>query len=316
MSPRLIMTLDVTETMHDPGDILRVTLTHPRRPALPAFTAGAHVDVRLPDGRVRHYSLYGDPEDRSCYRIAVKLERDGRGGSRWLHETLRPGATLLVSAPRNHFELATDATHHILLGGGIGITPILAMAQALTASGASFEVHDFARSRATAPLLAELVAVVDPARLHLHLDDELASRADLAALLSLPREGHRVSCCGPAGFMDAVRAATAAWPQDAVRFEAFKPLSDEGFVPEPFDMILTTSGRRLHVPAERTALDVLREAGIALPSSCEIGVCGSCVCDFEDGEPIHRDVLLSPGDRRHRFVPCVSRAKGSITVSL
>lgn len=316
MSPRLIMKLDVADARLDSGDVLVATLRHPRRPMLPAATAGAHVDLHLPEGRVRQYSLCGDLADRSVYRVAVKREAAGRGGSAWLHENLRAGGSLMVSAPRNHFELAEDAERYLLLAGGIGVTPLLAMAHALSGAGKPFHLHDFARSRAAAPLLVELASAVPAEAVSLHFDDEPETRLDLASFLAVPRPGTQVYCCGPAGFMEAVRQAAASWPEDAVRFEAFQPLFDEGFAPEPFEIVLRSTGASLLVPAERTALDILREAGIELPSSCEIGVCGSCECGYLEGAPIHRDVVLSPRARRERFIPCVSRAAGVIQLDL
>lgn len=316
MSPRLIMKLDIAGVRPSGGDILLVTLRHPRRPELPAASAGAHVDVHLPEGRVRHYSLFGDPADRSAYRLAIKRESGGRGGSLWLHDNLVAGGTLMVSAPRNHFELSDEAESCLLLAGGIGITPILAMAQTLSRAGRPFRLHVFARSRAVAPLQDEVAAALDPASVSCHFDDEPASRIDLSRLLATPRSGTNIYCCGPAGFMDAVRSAAASWPDDTVHFEAFQPLVDEGFAPEPFDLVLRSTGATIPVPAERSALDMLREIGIDLPSSCLMGVCGSCECGYLDGDPIHRDVVLSPRARRNRFIPCVSRAVGSLRLDL
>ncbi|WP_375458935.1 PDR/VanB family oxidoreductase [uncultured Enterovirga sp.] len=316
MSPRLIMKLTVADIRPESGDVLVVDLRHPRRPELPASTPGAHVDIHLPDGRVRQYSLCGDPADRSCYRIAVKREGGGRGGSLWLHENLVPGGTLMVSAPRNHFELSDEADRYLLLAGGIGITPLLAMAHALTRAGKPFHLHDFVRSRANAPMLEEIATAADPACVSYHFDDEPGSRVGFADLLAVPRAGTQVYCCGPAGFMDAVRQAASGWPEEAVRFEAFQPLFDEGFTPEPFEILIRSTGATLPVPTDRSVLDILRSAGIELPSSCEIGVCGSCECGYLDGIPIHRDVVLSPRARRSRLIPCVSRAVGPLQLDL
>lgn len=316
MSPRLIMKLDLAEVRSSGGDVLLLTLRHSRRPALPPATAGAHVDVHLPDGRVRQYSLWGDPADRSAYRIAVKRETSGRGGSLWLHDNLRAGASLMVSAPRNHFELEEGAERYLLLAAGIGITPMLAMAQALTLAGSPFVLHLFARSRQAAPLLDEVRAAVPAERLQCHFSDEPGTRASPAALLAEATPGTQVYCCGPVRFMDAVRDASGHWPDGAVRFEAFQPLSDEGFVPEAFEVVIASTEATLTVPADRSALDVLRANGIELPSSCEIGVCGSCECGYRDGQPIHRDVVLAPRARRDRFIPCVSRAVGTLRLDL
>lgn len=147
-SPRIIMKLTVTAARKEPGDVLVIDLKHPRKPALPAFEAGSHVDVHLPEGKVRQYSLCGDPTELGRYTIAVKRENDGRGGSAWIHETIAVGSTLPVSAPRNHFALKPGEGPTLLLAGGIGITPILAMARALTRQAKPFELHYFTRSRA------------------------------------------------------------------------------------------------------------------------------------------------------------------------
>lgn len=309
------MKLDVAEVRPAGGDILLVTLRHPRRPELPAATAGAHVDVHLPEGQIRHYSLCGDPADRSAYRLAIKREESGRGGSVWLHDHLVTGASLMVSAPRNHFELSDEADRYLLLAGGIGVTPLLAMAHVLARAGLPFRLHDFARTRAVAPLLDEVMKL-DPDCRRCHFDNEPETCIDLTAWLKEPRAGTLIYCCGPAGFMDAVRRATAAWADDTVHFEAFQPLLEKGFVPEPFDIVLRSSGATIPVPAECSALDMLRQIGIDLSSTCLMGVCGSCECGYLDGVPIHRDVVLSPRARRDRFIPCVSRATGSIRLDL
>jgi ferredoxin-NADP reductase len=315
MSARLIMKLEVTDLVHEAGDVAVVSLKHPRRPALPAATAGAHVDVHVPGLGVRQYSLCGDPADRSRYRIAVKREPEGRGGSRWLHENLTVGAMLNVSAPRNHFELDA-AERYLLLAGGIGITPMLAMAHALRADGRPFVLHAFARSRSAVPLLAALEDAAGSDRLALHLSDEPQTRIALVDILARPEPGTLVYCCGSQRFMDGVREAAADWPEDSLRFEAFTALTDPDFVPEPFAIAVPSRDATLPVPAGRSALEVLRELGIELPSSCEIGVCGSCECGVLEGRPIHRDVVLSPRARRTRFIPCVSRAEGTLVLDL
>jgi ferredoxin-NADP reductase len=314
MSSRLIMTLDVVAIERIAADVSAFTFRHPRRPMLPPPTAGSHVDLHLPDGRVRQYSLCGDPADASIYRVAIKREDQGRGGSRWIHETLTAGATLRVSAPRNHFPLAAEARHHILVAGGIGVTPMLAMVRALRRTNGSFELHYCARGPAPA-FIDELAAICEH-RLSVHSGSAGAGRLDAHAMFSTPRPGIHVYCCGPQPLMQAVRAATSAWPEDSVHTEAFKPLVDENFLPQAFDLELAMSGTRLHVPHDRTALEVLRDHGLVLPSSCEIGVCGSCECGYRQGEAIHRDVVLSPAARRSRFMPCVSRARGRIVLDL
>jgi ferredoxin-NADP reductase len=314
MSVRLIMKLEVRAVDRVAADVAVFTFCHPKRPALPTATAGAHVDVYLVDGCVRQYSLCGHPADNSAYRIAVKREEGGRGGSIWMHDALRVGMTVPVSAPRNHFPLALNARHNVLIGGGIGITPMVAMAHALRDAEASFDLHYCARG--SSPPFADLLRGLCGDRLVFHGSATGGKRFDPGGALPAPASGTHVYCCGPAGLMESVRAATAGWPEDHVHTEAFKPLSDESVVPEPFEMQLASDGRVLQVPAHESALDVLRRSGLAVSSSCETGLCGSCECGYVAGEVIHRDSLLSAAARKQRFTPCVSRGRGRIVVDL
>lgn len=315
MTARLIMKLRVAEAVATTPEVLHLSLVHPARPELPAWTAGAHVDLRLPDGRVRQYSLCGDPADRGRYEIAIKREPVGRGGSAWAHDTLAPGAFAHVSAPRNNFPLEPDARRHLLVAGGIGVTPLLAMARALSASGAEYAFHLCAPSPGQAPLLAEVRTVCGP-RLRCWFGSE-GRRLDPGAL-GPAEAGTHVYACGPRRLMDAVQTGLVArgWPVERVHSEHFEPLRDKGFVPEPFEARIASTGQVLHVPADRSLLDVLRRAGFDLPSSCELGVCGSCECGYRDGTVIHRDAVLPLTKRRSRMMACVSRARDAVTLDL
>lgn len=314
-TPRLIMQLDVEDIRAEPGDVRIITFRHPVKPRLPAYQPGAHIDLHLPSGLVRQYSLLGDHKDHSRYVVGVKREANGRGGSAWLHENLGVGDRLPVSAPRSHFALA-EGERHLLLAGGIGITPILSMARSLSDSGKPFTLHYFARSRSVTPLLAEIGQALGPASVSLHFDDEPDTRIDLGALLAKRAAGEQLYYCGPPGFMAAVERFSSDWPEDVVNFEAFAAPPDETFVPEPFVIRLASSGAELQVLAEETALSVLRAAGVSLASSCENGACGSCECGYVGGTPLHRDGVLKPRARANRFIPCVSRAKGTLTLDL
>ena len=314
MSVRLIMKLEVAAIEWVAADLSVFAFRHSKRPDLPEATAGAHVDVHLPDNQVRQYSLCGDPADRSIYRIAVKREAGGRGGSAWLHENVRTGMLLPVSAPRNNFPLAPDARHHVLIGGGIGITPVVAMAHSLCVAKASFEIHYCARG--PSPPFAKALRELCGERLVLHGGAALGARFDPMRVLTGRASGTHVYCCGPAGLMEAVRAATSSWPEDQVHGETFKQLLNDSFAPEPFEIQLASDGRVLRVAADESALDVLRRSGVVLPSSCETGLCGSCDCGYSAGDVIHRDSVLTPAARKSRFTPCVSRARGRIVVDL
>ena len=281
---------------------------------LPQPEAGAHVDIRLPDGRVRHYSLCGDPADCSQYVVAVKREDGGRGGSRWIHENVAAGSGIHVSAPRNHFPLAPDAQAHVLIAGGIGITPMLAMAQQLVRDGAPFVLHYCARSAFRAPLLADAVEVCRT-RLHGWFPHDAGGRRfNAQAVLAALSPGTHVYCCGPAGLVDAVRLATAQQPGVRLHVEAFVPTA-----PRPsqaFELVIASTGQILQVPADRSALSVLRDSGFRVASSCEVGVCGSCECRYLEGKAIHGDVVLGPDRQAKTLMLCVSRGEGRLVLDL
>ena len=315
MTARMIMKLKVTSARPTTPEVLHLRLVHPRRPELPAWTPGAHVDVRLPDGRIRQYSLCGDPADRTHYEIAIKREDAGRGGSAWVHANLLPGSSAHVSAPRNNFPLVEGAREHILIAGGIGVTPFVAMARQLAAEDQNYVLHYCAPLPERAPLLDELRAICGE-----HLRgwfSSTGSRFDPAAI-GVPREDVHVYACGPQRLLDTVRGAlnTAGWPDAQVHSEVFQATLDENFKPEPFDARIASTGAMLHVPANRSLLQVLRDHGLATASSCELGVCGTCVCGYRDGVVIHRDVVLRVASRQDRMTPCVSRARVSVTLDL
>jgi ferredoxin-NADP reductase len=316
MTARLIMKMNVEEARPDTDEVTVYTLRHPWRRHLPSPEPGAHVDLRLPDGRARQYSLCGDPGDDSRYRIAVKREDDGRGASRWIHANLKAGAVAHVSTPRNNFPLVAHARRHVFIAGGIGITPFAAMARRVARRGEDFSLHYCARTSG-APLLGDLRKICAPDRLVTYFSGgPQPRRFDCAAALARCEPGVHVYCCGPQRLTDAVREATRSWPADQVHFEVFKPTLDENFQPEPFDIRIGSTGKTIHVPAARSALDVLREHGFPLPSSCELGVCGSCVCRYSGGAVIHRDSVLSVGDRQDRMMLCVSRARVAVTLDI
>jgi vanillate O-demethylase ferredoxin subunit len=316
MTARLIMKLRVVDRTPSTEDVAIFTFRHPWRTHLPPPQAGSHVDLRLPDGRTRQYSLCGDPADSTVYKIAVKREDKGRGVSRWIHENLTVGATALVSTPRNNFPLVDHADRHVLIAGGIGVTPFVAMAHALARQRQSYELH-FCAHAATAPLIDEIRTICSDDALTTYFSDARgARRFDPERTLAMVQPNVHVYCCGPARLTDAVRAATTHWPESQIHFEVFKPTLDENFNPEPFDIHIASTNETLRVPANKSALEVLREHGLPLASSCELGVCGSCECSYRDGIIIHRDSVLSVGARQDRMMLCVSRARVAVTLDL
>ena len=315
MSARLIMKLRVAKATLTTREVLHLRLVHPKRPELPSWTAGAHVDLRLPDGRTRQYSLCGDPADASCYEIAIKREDAGRGASRWVHEALREGSEAHVSAPRNNFSLVSGARRTILVAGGIGVTPVLAMAYELAAAQADFSVHACFRGPEQAPLLPSLAASCG-SRLTTWFSG--SGRRFDPSVIGPPEDGVQVYACGPARLLDALRAglAEAGWPEAKVHAEAFAALVDETFKPEPFDVRVASTGEMVHVPADRSMLDALKDHGLPMPSSCGIGVCGSCICRYLDCTALLRDAVIPPAKRQDHITPCVSRARVSMTLDL
>jgi vanillate O-demethylase ferredoxin subunit len=285
---------------------------------LPSPTPGSHVDVHLPSGQIRQYSLCGDPDDDTVYQIAVKREDEGRGVSRWMHENLAVGCTIPVSAPRNNFQLAA-VTRHVFIAGGIGITPILSMTRHLARRNVPFELHYCAHEARSAPFLSVLREICGPQRLSTYFsvaEDEPSARLNVEALLKSVTPGTHVYCCGPQRLTQAFRSAALNWPESYVHCEVFKPTLDQNFVPEPFDMRLTSTGEILRVPANKSALDVLRAHGVGLPSSCEFGICGACACRYVEGTVIHRDTVLDVTARQDQIILCVSRARVSVTLDI
>jgi ferredoxin-NADP reductase len=313
MTARLIMKLRVGKTLFTTPDVLHVQLVHPLRPALPEWSAGAHVDLRLPDGRTRQYSLCGDPEDRSRYEIAIKREATGRGGSVWAHENLREGSEVHISAPRNNFPLNATCERNILVAGGIGVTPSLSMARTLKRCGREFTLHFCARSAPEAPLLDELKDICGSS-LRCWFSGE-GHRFDPAVIGPYDASSH-VYMCGPQRLLDAVQDALSEWPEDQVHGEVFQMTIDENFKPEPFEATIASTGQSILVPADRSLLDVLRDNDFVMPSSCEMGVCGSCECGYRDGVVLHRDKVLPVAKRQDRLMLCVSRARLSVTLDL
>lgn len=283
---------------------------------LPPFSAGSHIDVHLPGGLVRPYSLCNDPIDPAHYRIAVLRDPASRGGSVAMHELVREGDGLTISEPRNHFPLHT-APHTVLVAGGIGLTPLLCMAQRLQATGASFELHACNRSLARSAFLDELRAFGE--RFHLHLDDgDAAQKLDLPGVLAAAPAGSRLYVCGPAGFIDFVVSGARAqgWPADHVHLEYFGAAPQDTSGDRAFDVKIASSGKTYRVEAGQTVTAALQAQGVDILVSCEQGVCGTCLTRVLEGQCDHRDAYLTDEEKaRHdQFTPCCSRAKSPLLV--
>lgn len=282
---------------------------------LPAFSAGAHIDLHLPGGLVRPYSLCSDPADTRRYRLGVLKDPASRGGSVAVHQhLLSEGARLAISAPRNHFPLDATATHSVLVGGGIGITPMLAMAAQLQAQGRSFELHYCVRSRAQAAFLGELAAAPWADRVTVHADDEgEAARLNPQALLRGASAGTHLYVCGPNGFMDWVlaeaEAAGLAAPQRHREYFS-APTATPQAGDQPVEIVAKRSGKTVTAAADESLLSALQRVGIKVQVSCEQGVCGTCACTVLEGTPDHRDAYLTDEERadNDQVLVCCSRA--------
>jgi reductive dehalogenase len=289
----------------------RVTLydlVHPEGHDLPEWTAGAHLDLVVAPEYLRPYSLTGDPADRSRYRVAVLREEPGRGGSAMLHRIFSEGRRVFVSKPVNHFELVEDAPHSLLMGGGIGITPMLAFAHRLHALGRPFALHYSAPDRASAAFAGLLAETPFADRMTLHLSAE-GSRADLDALTAELPEGAHVYTCGPDAYMQAVLSAAehAGLPEEARHLEYFSTPEVPDYVNHPFTLRLA-SGREVPVPADLSASDALIAAGVPVDIKCSDGICGVCKCGLRGGAVEHRDFVLSAKQREGALILCQSRA--------
>lgn len=275
---------------------------------LPSWCPGAHIDVVTETGIVRQYSLCGDPGDRTVYRIAVLRQADGRGGSAWLHDRLHEGDRILAGSPRNHFPLETGPGY-VFLAGGIGITPLLAMVRRVAADGADWTLHYGGRTRASMAYVDDLQAI-DASRVRLFPFDECGLIDLDSALGDVDREAY-VYCCGPEPLIDAVEAVCARRGMRP-RTERFSPKDvDSSLTDSPFTVRIASTGADLTVPADRSIVDVLIEAGVDVLTSCEEGTCGTCETGVLDGRPDHRDSVLTEEEQAagDRILPCVSRSR-------
>lgn len=275
---------------------------------LPPWEPGAHIDVVLPDGLTRQYSLTGRMHNQETWRIGVLREPDSRGGSQWIHERAWPGARLHVRGPRNNFPLRA-APRYLFIAGGIGITPIMSMVRHLGASGGPpFRLYYLTRSPAATAFRDELAAL--GGRVVLHHDDGDPSKAfDLWPVLERTTGAH-LYCCGPRPLLEAVRDMTGHWSTAKVHFESFlDAAATRTPADRPFSVRLARANRSVGVGANESILDALRRAGLTLASSCESGTCGTCRTGLLGGEADHRDLVLSDAERERAIMICVSRAR-------
>ncbi|MNZ06962.1 Phenoxybenzoate dioxygenase subunit beta [compost metagenome] len=309
--------VEVLRRTGEAEDIIGLELQAVDGRELPPFSAGAHIDVRTSAGLVRQYSLCNDPHTGGNYRLGVLLDPNSRGGSRAVHEELRSGSRVAIGIPRNLFPLVDESRSITLIAGGIGITPLLAMAYTLHRHGRAFSFHVCART-------AERVAFRDVLqgwgeRVHYHyntVEDPLAPAFDPTRDIGPYVDGHYIYTCGPSGFLEFIRksAAELGWPEDAVRLEHFgaeAPVAGEAITVEA-----RRSGITVEVGPESTIAEALQAAGVPVEMSCEQGICGMCMTKVLDGVPEHRDLYLTEAEkvRNDRMTICCSRAKSACLV--
>lgn len=305
-------TVRVHQTTWLADSVTRVEFRDPGGAELPAWRPGAHLTLHLPNQLAREYSLCGDPAQRDRWSVAVLRERASRGGSAWVHERLTPGALIEVEGPRENFTLE-PAPAHLLIAGGIGITPLLPMANALAASDSDWSILYCGRSRGTMAFIDELSTVAG-SRLRIHADDEQGGPPDLGAALTGLPPGALVYCCGPEPLITAVEATLD--DRSALRVERFRapttvaPAAGEE---RGFDVVCSGSGTRVRVEPQVPVLDALASAGIDVANSCREGICGTCETKVLAGEPDHRDFLLTEEERATgaTMMLCVSRCRSA-----
>jgi ferredoxin-NADP reductase len=288
--------------------VISLTLAAGSGESLPAWEPGAHIDVLLPGGMERQYSLCGDPADRDTWKIAVLREELGRGGSRWLHDNADEGGQLRVRGPRNNFRLV-EAGRYLFIGGGIGITPLLAMIGKADRAGAAWDLVYGGRCSDSMAFQEELGRFGERVRI---LPEDVHGLLDIPRLIAEASDDTIVYCCGPTGLLDVVQKYCADRFPDNLHIERFAPAEPVGprVGDKPVEVVCEYSEKTVHVPAGQSILDALTDAGIDIESSCSEGTCGTCEIAVRAGVPDHRDSVLTEKERAagETMLVCVSRA--------
>ena len=312
------ITVSVVRKTKEAEGIAGFELARPDGAPLPAFSAGSHIDVTVPGGLVRQYSLCNDSAERHRYRIAVLRDAASRGGSAAMHDALKEGDTLTISEPRNHFPLA-HAQRSVLFAGGIGVTPLLCMAQRLSAIGADFTLHYSTRSPERTAFRSEIAAsgFADKVRLH-HDDGDAAQMLNVPEALGPHDPGTHIYICGPAGYINHVLqiAQGMGWPSSQIHLEYFAAAPQDKSADGAFEVKVASTGKTYPVAKDQTVVQALQPHGIEILTSCEQGVCGTCITRVLEGECDHRDMYFTDEEKaKHdQFTPCCSRAKSAVLV--
>jgi len=315
------LSVKVVNKVEEAVDIVSFELAALDGQPLPAFSAGSHIDVHIRDGLVRQYSLCNDPSEQHRYLIGVLRDPNSRGGSVAIHEQVKLGDTLQISAPKNHFAL-TPAKRTLLFAGGIGVTPILCMAERLAQINADFEMHYCTRAIERTAFHARIAAAPFAPKVQFHFDTGAEEqKLDLATLIATPDSDTHLYVCGPSGFIEHVlnTAKSLGWASDQVHFEYFGAAAQstqDTSGDALFEIKIASTGKVYAVPPDKTVTNLLAEHGIDIPVSCEQGVCGTCITRVLQGTPDHRDLYFTDEEhaRNDQFTPCCSRSKSALLV--
>jgi len=313
-----MMQLRVRQITNEAEGINTFEFVDPDGKDLPEFAAGSHIDVQIPGGFLRQYSLCNDPRERHRYVVGVLNDPKSTGGSRSMHENVRAGDLITVSQPRNNFPIIEEAKHHLLVAGGIGVTPMMAMIEQLKTMNADFTMHYCTKSDEQTAFRGRLVDLAAEGRVINHYDGGDPSKGlDIAGLLKDHQDGTHLYYCGPGGFMLATKDGSAHWPPETVHFEYFAPVAVEkpaagaaaDFTDEEFQVTVSSTGATYSIPADKSIVDVLREHGIDVDTSCEAGTCGTCKTHYLEGEPDHNDFVLTDAEQKEWVMICCARSK-------
>lgn len=313
-----MISVSVIKKRLEAADIVSLELGRVDGGPLPAFSAGSHIDVQLKPDLIRQYSLCNHPEESHRYLIGVLRDPASRGGSVAIHNEVQEGSLIAISEPKNHFPLVR-ARRSLLLAGGIGITPILCMAERLSHSGSDFELHYCARSPGRTAFIDRIAASDFASRVHYHFDDgDESQKLELPEMLDVPDNSTHIYVCGPVGFIDYVCrvAKDCGWRMENLHHEYFGAPAIDTSGDTPFEVEIASTGEIVPIPSGQTVVNALKQHGIGIDVACQRGVCGTCVTQVIEGSPEHRDLYLSAEEkaRNDQFTPCCSRAKSKLLV--
>ncbi|HCN72675.1 MAG TPA: oxidoreductase [Pusillimonas sp.] len=312
------LSVKVVNKTQEAEDIVSLELASTDGKTLPSFSAGAHIDVNVPGGLTRQYSLLNDSGEQHRYVIGVLRDPESRGGSTAIHDKVNVGDVLQISEPKNHFPLV-KSQRSVLFAGGIGVTPILCMARRLSAANADFQMHYCARTPERMAFKGDIESSAFAGRVQFHFDNgDDAQKLKREEVLAEPQSGTHIYICGPTGFIDYVvnTAKAQGWPTEQVHLEYFGGVEVDTSDDESFEVKIASTGQTFTVPADKSITQVLDENDVFIPVSCEEGVCGTCLVRVLEGEPEHRDLYLTDSEHaaNDQMTPCCSRSKSSVLV--